>query len=295
MAIVEILSYLNGKFKRGCMLNIFNYIDYREFLENFYNEQKALNKVFSYQYFANKAGFKSKSFIKLVIDGKKNLTTDSIQKLNNVLKLNEKSFSYFCDLVAFNQTRSVQQRNFYLEKLTQYNKRSIATMILQQQYEIYSKWYYNAIRELVITLDFKDDFELLGKKLKPVISARKAREAVKLLLKLGLIEKSGDKYIQKDPVITTGDEVRSLAISNFHIQNLALAISSIETIQSSSRDISCLVLGLSEDGFNLVKEEIRKFRKKLLEIATAQTMINRVYHVSFQAIPVSEDLHEKDQ
>ncbi len=53
------------------MPNIFNYMDYREFLEDFYDEQKSANKAFSYQYFANKAGFKSKSFIKLVIDGKK--------------------------------------------------------------------------------------------------------------------------------------------------------------------------------------------------------------------------------
>ncbi len=276
------------------MLNIFKYIDYREFIEDFYDEQKAENKAFSFQYFANKAGFKSKSFLKLVIDGKKNLTSDSMQKLNNVLKLNEKAFSYFCNLVAFNQTRSIQQRNYYFEKLSQYNKRSTARTVILDQYEIYSKWYYNTLRELVTAFDFKGDFELLGKKLKPAISARKAREAVKLLVKLGFIEIKGDKYFQCDPLITTGDEVRSLAISNFHIQNLGLAISSIDTVKSCTRDISCLVLGLSDEGFNRVKDEIQQFRKKLLDIAAAEKVIDRVYHVNFQAIPVSEDIHEKN-
>jgi uncharacterized protein (TIGR02147 family) len=276
------------------MLNIFTYIDYREFLEDFYDEQKRVNKAFSYQYFANKAGFKSKSFIKLVIDGKKNLTNDSIQKLNNVLRLNEKAFSYFCDLVAFNQTRSIQQRNFYFEKLTQYNKRSTARTVIHDQYEIYSKWYYSTLRELVVAFDFKGDFELLGKRLKPAISARKAREAVKLLVKLRFIEKKGDKYFQCDPLITTGDEVRSLAISNFHIQNLGVAISSIDTVKSCDRDISCLVLGLSDEGFKRVKDEIQQFRKKLLAIAAAETIIDRVYHLNFQAIPVSEDIHENN-
>jgi uncharacterized protein (TIGR02147 family) len=284
------LRYLEGK----TMLNLFTYIDYREFLEDFYDEQKTVNKAFSYQYFANKAGFKSKSFIKLVIDGKKNLTSDSIQKLNNVLKLKEKAFSYFCDLVAFNQTRSIQQRNFYFEKLTQYNKRSAARTVIHDQYEIYSKWYYSTLRELVVAFDFKGDFELLGKRLKPAISARKAREAVKLLVKLGFIEKNGNRYIQCDPLITTGDEVRSLAISNFHIQNLGLSISSIDTVKSCDRDISCLILGLSDEGFKRVKDEIQQFRKKLLDIAGAETTINRVYHVNFQAIPVSEDIHENN-
>lgn len=276
------------------MPNIFTYFNYREFLEDFYNEQKLLIKAFSFQYFANKAGFKSKSFIKHVIDGKKNLTTDSIEKLNNVLKLKDKSFSYFADLVAFNQTTSIQQRNFYFEKLSQYNKRSAARTVLNQQYDIYSKWYFNAIRELIITTDFNDDYERLGKMLKPAITATNARDAVKLLLRLGFIKKKDARYVQCDPVITTGDEVRSLAISNFHIQNLAMAASSIESVESCARDISCLVVGLSDDGFALVKSEIQKFRKKLLDIAAAETKINRVYHINFQAIPVSEDIHEKN-
>lgn len=276
------------------MINIFNYIDYREFLEDFYNEQKGINKAFSYQYFANKAGFRSKSFIKLVIDGKKNLTTDSIEKLNQVLKLTEKAFSYFNDLVAFNQAKSVHERNFCFEKINQYNKRSSARTVLMQQYEIYSKWYYNALRELVVTIDFNGDYELLGKMLKPAISARKARDAVKVLERLGFIEKRDQRYVQCDPLITTGDEVRSLAVSNFHIQNLALAMSSIDTVASSNRDISCLVLGLSDDGFNLVKDEIKKFRKKLLDIAAHEKKVNRVYHINFQALPVSEEIHANE-
>lgn len=58
-------------------------------------------------------------------------------------------------------------------------------MVLRQQYEIYSKWYYNAIRELVVIFDFRNDYELLGKMLRPAIAARKAREAVKLLERAG--------------------------------------------------------------------------------------------------------------
>ncbi len=277
------------------MPNIFNYIDYREYLEDFYIEQKSSNKAFSYQYFANKTGFKSKSFIKLVIDGKKNLTEDSVKKLNTVLNLNEKAFSYFGHLVAFNQSTSVQQRNYYFEKLIQYNKRSSARIIMNQQYEFYSKWYYNAIRELVAKVDFHEDYELLGKLLKPAISEKKARDAVKLLLKLGLIQKKEDRYVQSDSLITTGDEVRSLAITNFHLENLALASTAIETVPSSGRDISCIVAGLSDEGFDLVKEEIRNFRKRLLQIASHQEASNRVYHINFQFIPVSEKFDENNK
>ena len=39
------------------MPNIFGYLDYRDFLKDYYLEEKAKSPVFSFQYFANKAGF----------------------------------------------------------------------------------------------------------------------------------------------------------------------------------------------------------------------------------------------
>lgn len=276
------------------MLNIYNYLNYREFLEDFYKEKKLSNPGFSYQVFANKAGFKSKSFIKLVIDNKKNLSEDSVQKINNVLKLKDKAYSYFCDMVAFNHAPNLALRNFYFQKLMQYNQKNKVKIILAQQYAFYEKWYHNTIRELVTQIDFKDDFQKIGKLLHPPLHARQVRQSVKLLLKLGLIKKEGTRYVQTDTLITTGNEVRSLAVQNFHVQNLVLAAEAIDTVPSAERDISCLVVGLSDEGAQLFKKEIQNFRKKLLEIAHNEKKINRVYHVNFQFIPTSGAWHDEE-
>jgi uncharacterized protein (TIGR02147 family) len=266
---------------------IFNYLDYREFLKDFYEEQKAEKPSFSYQWWADKAGFKSKSFIKLVIDGRKNLTDESLEKLNLVLKLAEKPFSYFKDLVAYNQVSTHALKKFYFERLFRYRKRSPGRLILQNQYDFYSKWYTNTIREIVTFFDFKGDFEALAKKIQPPISARQAKESVRLLLKLGLIKKTKNGYVQTDPLVTTGDEVKSLAVQNFHLQNMVLAAESIDTCPSQERDISCLVLGLSKQGFEAVKEETQNYRKRLLQIASDDRNIDRVYHVAIELFPTS--------
>jgi uncharacterized protein (TIGR02147 family) len=276
------------------MRNIFNYLDYREFIEDYYEDKKAGNPHFSFQVFASMAGFGSKSFIKLVIDGKKNLSEKSVEQINRALKLTDKSFSYFKDLVQFNQASSLQLRNFYFERLLSYNKRNSAKVLLLHQYDFYTKWYHNTIRELACAVDFRGDFELLGKMVKPAISARKARQSVALLQKLGLIRrKTGGGYEQADTIITTGMEVRSLAVQNFHQQNLFIAGQSIETVPSSERDISCLVLGLSENGIQKVKGEIHKFQEKILEVARLEKNIRRVYHLNFQLFPTSERIDEK--
>jgi len=275
------------------MVNVFRYLDYREFLEDFYREKKMLNPHFSFQVFAAAAGFRSKSFIKLVIDGKKNLTSASMEKINRALKLADKPFSYFKDCVEFNQANTLQLRNFYFEKLLSYNKRSNARVMLQDQYDFYVKWYHNTVRELACARNFKGDFEMLGRMIRPAISARKARQSVELLEKLGLIRRTGaGGYAQSDAIITTGPEVRSLAVQNFHQQNLFIAGQSIETVPSSEREISCLVLGLSAEGADRIKGEIQKFQARLLKIAEHEKSVHRVYHCNFQLFPTSEPIND---
>lgn len=271
------------------MPNIFGYLNYRDFLRDYYREEKARSPVFSFQYFANKAGFKSKSFLKLVIDGRKNLTGDSLAKMAKAMRLGPKAFSYFEDLVAFNQAESHKLRNLFFEKLMAYNSRSPGRLIHRNQYEFYSKWYHNTIRELVTWEDFRGDYEALAKRVKPPLSVRQVRQSVALLQKLGLIEKAGDGFRQADSVITTGDEVASLAVQNFHLQNLFLAGESLDTVAPPDRDISCLVAGLSEKGFRLYKGEIQALRKRLLKIAKEDKGPVKVYHASFQLFPTSQE------
>jgi uncharacterized protein (TIGR02147 family) len=271
------------------MPNIFGYLNYRDFLRDYYREEKARSPVFSFQYFANKAGFKSKSFLKLVIDGRKNLTGDSLSKMAKAMKLGPKAFSYFEDLVAFNQADSHKLRNLHFEKLMTYNSRNPGRLIHRNQYEFYSKWYHNTIRELVTWEDFLGDYEALAKRVKPPLSVRQVRQSVALLLKLGLIEKTENGFVQTDSVITTGDEVASLAVQNFHLQNLFLAGESLDTVPAPDRDISCLVAGLSEKGFRQFKSEIQALRKRLLRIAREDKGPAKVYHASFQLFPTSQE------
>lgn len=291
-----VLLYWRGThayFRKPAMINIFNYTDYREFIEDYYNEKKADNPHFSFQVFASQAGFRSKSFIKLLIDGKKNLTEQSAGQMCRAMKLTEKQSSYFKDLVQFNQSKSIQLRNFYFEKVLSYNKRNSIHLMLQNHYDFYAKWYHNTIREVACAVDFKDDFALLGKLVKPAISARKARQSVQLLLKFGLIKRNASgRYEQADSLITTGNEVRSIAVSSFHQQNLFLAGQSIETVPSSEREISSLILGLSPAGMQKIKTEIQNFQTKLLKIAETEKKVQRVYHLNFQFFPTSERLYD---
>jgi uncharacterized protein (TIGR02147 family) len=270
------------------MTEIFSYYNFRDFLRDYYKNKKTENPAISYAYLAQKAGFKSKSFIPHVIEGKKNLSQESIYKLGTALKLDKKSFAYFEAMVSFNQAKTLEQRNYFFTRLCSLGKTNSAKIVQKKQYEFYSEWYHNTIREIVSFVDFKDDYNYLAKMVKPAITPKQARNSVKLLLSLGMIEKNQDGYKQVDRSITTGDEVASLAVQNFHVKNLLLAADIISVCPPEERDLSALVVGLSEKGFQSIREEIRNFRKKLVDIVDKDTAAERVYHINFQFLPTSE-------
>jgi uncharacterized protein (TIGR02147 family) len=58
-------------------------------------------------------------------------------------------------------------------------------------------------------------------------------------------------------------------------------------VAAAERDISCMIVGLSQDGFDALKAGIRRFRKEVAELADRDADAERVYHVSFQLFPTS--------
>jgi uncharacterized protein (TIGR02147 family) len=266
---------------------VFDYMNYREFLKDYYLSRKKSTPSFSYLLFARKVGFGSKSFLPHVIEGKRDLTQDSIFQIGHGLALDPKSLAYFEDLVAFNQAKDPNQKAHFFMRLTSHKKAAKARHILRTELKFFSDWYHSTVWELVTIFDFKGDYAALGKAVQPRISAGQAEESVALLLELGLIQKEKNLYVQADRKLTTGDEVRSQTVQKFHSQNLRLAQIALDKIEPSERDISCMIAGLSQTGFEMVKKKIQIFRKELTDIMAQDVEAENVYHINFQFFPTT--------
>jgi len=96
--------------------------NYRSFLGCFFSDlvKRQSPKVLTYQLFADRSGFSSKSFIRDVIVGKKRLTLRSLPKVIEGLKLNRQWAQYFAILVRIEEDgcRSLKyNKNIELQKL----------------------------------------------------------------------------------------------------------------------------------------------------------------------------------
>lgn len=268
--------------------DIYQYTDYRKFLRDYYEKRKKKDKSFSYQRFAGCAGFKTKTFLFNVVKGGKPLSKNRIINLALAMGLNKKETDYFETLVNFNQAKTVKEKDYYYHKLQSGSGKSRTAMLRTSQHEFYSRWYHLAVRELLNILDFRGDFKALAKSVDPPISVSQAKKSVQLLKELGLVEKlASGRYRQTDKVMTTGDEVVSLAVQKYHKENLAMALESIDRHTRDERDISCITCSVSGKGFEKIKSEIQLFRKVLLELIEQDKPADRVCQINFQLFPIS--------
>jgi uncharacterized protein (TIGR02147 family) len=268
---------------------IFDFTNYRDFLKAFYAAKKAERNSFSYQAMAQRAGFKSKASFANIISGVQSLSNNTILNIARALCLGKKETDYFEAMVHFNNAATPEEKSRCFERMRTLTPKNEGTLLVESQYDFYSQWYHCVLRELVVTDGFRDDFAQLAKRVVPAITPAQARKSVELLVKLGMIERKADgTYRQVEPVMTTVDEVASLALQNYHREYLRLAAEAISRIDRSDRETSSVTMGISKRGFRKVKNEIQQFRKRLLEIAAEETSTEAVYQVAFQAFPTSK-------
>jgi uncharacterized protein (TIGR02147 family) len=210
-------------------IDVFAYLDFRSYLRDYYNARKASARGFSYRSFSRRAGLTSPNYLKLVIDGKRNLSAAMAKRFAEACGLARDDQRYFIDLVAFGQSTSLSDRDQYYARLTGFQRYGQAHRLDLAHAAYYSAWYMPAIRELAARSDFDANPEWIARQLLPKISASDAKRALDTLLELGLLIREADGSIkQQDVLLSTGPETRGLHIASYHRTMMQRAMESID-------------------------------------------------------------------
>ena len=268
------------------MNSLFEYLEYRDFFKDFYDDQKGKHAFFSYRYFANKLGVDA-SFLVKVMQKQLHISSRTIPRVIDFFKFSDKETEYFELLVSFNKAKNNSDMKLYFEKMISLRSPRIKTVIADK-YAFFTKWYNIVIYELLTFFPFKGDTKELARKINPPISVPEAKKVLALLERLEFIKKQPDgTYAVVDKLLTTGEKWQSIAINNFQKQMIELSSEALERFPKRERDISTVTLSLSKDQFELMKERIQLMRKELLEMADKEKNAARVYQVNFQIFPLT--------
>jgi uncharacterized protein (TIGR02147 family) len=279
---------------RPIEVSVYDYLDFRAYLRAYYDAAKRTRPSFSFRLFSKLAGLRSPNFLKLVIDGQRNLGADSVGRFADALNLSATDAEFFGDLVAFNQAQTLVDKNRAFERIAGSRRFRAARRIDGELFAYLSHWYNPAIRELAARADFQEEPRWIAAQLRPNVSPAEAAEAMKLLLSLGLLvrdPKSG-RVLRGEPTLTTEHEVRSLGAAAFHRQMLERAAESIESVPRELRDLAALTVCVSPETAALVKQRIHKFRESLTELCDSDTQGSTVYQLNVQWFPLSMSKEE---
>jgi uncharacterized protein (TIGR02147 family) len=270
-------------------IDIYSYFDYRKYLSDYYSLSKSQDPVFSHRAFLKKAHIPGTIYLHRVITGQRKLSPKYIEKFISALGLSTREARYFRLIVHYGNARLVAEKEGLLKELMEIRAQDDEHCLQNNQLKFFAKWYYPVILELLHFIDCKEDFTPIANQVIPRITAAQAAGAVKYLLKNGFVKKDKNgSHVPADSIVTTGPEVRSTILANFHRQNLIWCADALAGVESNERDISSLTLSISHGTYKEIKKEIQDFRKRLLSLAKKDQDPEMVAHIGFQLMPRSK-------
>lgn len=271
------------------MKSIFEYTNYRTFLDDFYHYRKSQDHKFSFRVFSRAAGFSSSNFIKLLILGDKNAGEKSVKQLCQACHLNKKESEYFALLVTFDQVKTDKEKNDLLKQISTIRmKRKIST-IETEQFSYYSDWYNPILRELLDGKPTSISHHELARMVIPPILPKQVKRSIDLLIEIGMLEVENGLYKQANRLIRTNSNVASLAVRNFHSTMSQLAEQAIHTVDKEHRNMTSVTGKISYKTYEKIIEKVTEFRKELVHLIAEEENADRVYHMNFQLFPLSKE------
>jgi uncharacterized protein (TIGR02147 family) len=268
------------------MKPVTDYLDYRAYLKDFYEDKKSRQSFFSYRLFGKKVEVDA-SYLAKVLMNARHISEDSIPRFAEVCGLKGRDAEYFDAMVRFAKSKSNHEGKVYFEKLLSLKSTS-AQRLVADQYEYYRAWRHSAVRSVLEYHDFRGDYKDLASMLSPPITAKEAKESISLLTGLGLVRKDADgRFRITEAAITTGSQWKSLAIEAFQEETIRLSAESLKGHPKEHRDVSTVTMNINAADYAELRERIREFRASLINYVSKATGPDRTYQLNVQLFPLS--------
>ncbi len=270
---------------------LFEYDNYREFLKDYFEEEKRLRPTFSQRWFSQRAGFKSTGFCSLIVGGSRRLGDASIPRLVEAIGLVGAAAEFLDALIRFNQSDTVEHRESWLDRIKQLRLQSGKISLASHQFPFWENWYNIAVRELVVHSDWNGDFSRLAALVRPRITASEARKSVERLESLGLVVRGGDgKWHHADAFLTAEGTPASL-LREFKREMTIRALEAMDSLPPSRRHFSTSTISISTETYKAMCEKIERLRAEILRMAETDKP-EIVMQANFQVFPLSETFPE---
>ncbi len=276
-----------GKEKPEISLNVYQYDDFRAFLRDAFEAKKTEEPGYSYRKFANAAGIANPGYLLDVIIGKRTLSRNQAIKMASVFGLSETETDFFLLLSEFGQSKKdVERQALYQEMLSRRNRSRFARLS-PSLVKYYQDYHYPLVRCAVEALDFRGDFEALGKFLDPPLAPALVRKYVQDLEEWRLIIKDENGHYRVTEKFVEPPPTLSAMVRRLNREWILQAAEAPFKFGPADRHVSTLLLMVSEETRQQLLEKMEAFRKEVLDLVEKDANPETILQLSIQLFPKS--------
>lgn len=276
------------------MKDVLEYTSYRQYIADYYADKKA-KSAFTWQEFAQKAGFSSPVYLKYVSEGRFNLSEDATSRVACAMSLIGYEREYFFEMVRLDHAKTDEEKKAIFNKMLAIADIHKVRVIEGDSFRYFDSWKNPVLRELAPAMPGAKPLAL-AKACRPKITAAEVSDSLSFLIKANLLQKDEDgNYVQTEKSVTTGPmDVTPVAVRGMHRQMGEFALDAIDGVPQSERHFSGLTLGITRRAYEEIVQEIAAFRKRIVAIATRDDETDEVYRLNMQFFPMTKKSVKKD-
>ena len=269
------------------MKDVLEYTGYRQYIADYYADKKA-KSAFTWQMFAEKAGFSSPVYLKYVSEGRFNLSEEAAIRVAAAMSLVEYERDYFCEMVRFDHAKTDDEKKVFFNKMLAIADANKVKVIEADSYRFFEDWKNPVLRELAPSMPGAKPLAL-ARACRPEITAAEVTESLSFLVKANLLQKDKDgNYVQTEKSVTTGPmKATPVAVRSLHRQMGEFALDAIEGVSQDERHFSGLTLGITRQAYEKIVQEIAECRKRIIAIAREDEATEEVYRWNMQFFPMT--------
>ncbi|MBN8536451.1 MAG: TIGR02147 family protein [Deltaproteobacteria bacterium] len=238
----------------------------------------------------------SVGYLSMVLNGKRRLSEKALQKLLIHLKLNPTERKFLTLLHTVGETESALLR---VEALSEMAKIASFKKSNQKEFDTHrylTKWFFVAIREMVLLPDFCNDPIWIQERLRGRISLKEAAEAMEFLEERKLIVKDQNgKYVLPSVDLSCKEGVYKISLGEFHRQVLEMAHRSIHEVPRDKRYILGRTVAISKKEFLKAKEIFDEALKQIEQLGKTSDNNQEVYHFELVTFPMTEKKEDDNE
>ena len=269
---------------------LFDYLHAATYLHDYFNYRKKVASDFSFEKWSQELGFRSRSYLRMIILQKKRITPTFISSFSekSLFSPTEKEFFYF--LVQYSQAKTSQDRQVFGKKIIQI----IQIMTGQKEIENYFEFLSDPFLPKLLTLLSFEDITPTAERFAKIFDCNKDQilKSLTKLKEIGLaetIEVDGELHWRsKNKNFKVSDKFGDIAMKIFHENSFQDAIKSFHKPKDLRRFRSLLLPMDAEEKEELLKM-LEQFAAELItRFRSDQYQSRQLFQVNLNFFPVAE-------